>query len=66
MTALAGPGPGDIAVVDGVNVETAAAVVLGCAGVSRLDGGPFGEVATYLPGRTVNGVRVSTAVRIGL
>jgi hypothetical protein len=26
--------------------------------VSALDGGPFGEVATYLPGRTVQGVAV--------
>ena len=25
-------------------------------GVSGLDGGPYGEVATYLPGRTVEGV----------
>lgn len=26
--------------------------------VARLDGGPFGSVATYLPGRRVVGVRV--------
>jgi len=51
-----GPGP---AVIDGVDVDAVAAVVSGCAGVSRLDGGRFGEVASYLPGRTVAGVVVS-------
>ena len=33
-------------------------MVRGCAGVSALDGGPFGEIASYLPGRTVPGVAV--------
>jgi hypothetical protein len=49
------PGPG---VVDGIDVAAVAAVVLGCAGVSGLDGGRFGEVASYLPGRQVAGVVV--------
>jgi hypothetical protein len=46
------------ALVDGINVDAIAAIVRGCAGVSALDGGPFGEVASYLPGRTVPGVAV--------
>jgi len=49
------PGP---AVIDGVDVDVVAAAVRGCAGVSGLDGGWFGEAATYLPGRTVAGVLV--------
>jgi hypothetical protein len=47
------------AVVDGVDVCAVATAVLGCAGVAGLDGGRFGEVASYLPGRTVRGVVVS-------
>ena len=44
------------AVIDGVDVDAVAAAVRDCAGVSGLDGGQYGEVATYLPGRTVQGV----------
>jgi hypothetical protein len=54
----AGSMPGS-AVIDGVDVDAAAAAVLGCAGVAGLDGGRFGEVASYLPGRTVTGVVAS-------
>ena len=43
-------------IVDGVDVDAAAATVAACPGVSGLDGGPYHEVATYLPGRTVSGV----------
>jgi hypothetical protein len=53
------PAPGftpGAAVIDGVDVDAVAAAVQGCAGVSGLDGGQYGEVATYLPGRTVPGV----------
>ena len=46
------------AVIDGVNVDTVAAAVQACPGVSGLDGGRFGEVASYLPGRRVPGVVV--------
>ena len=46
----------DAAVIDGVNVDAVAAAVRDCAGVSGLDGGQYGEVATYLPGRAVQGV----------
>ena len=45
-------------VVDGVDVDAAAAAVAACAGVAGLDGGLYHEVATYLPGRTVDGVAV--------
>ncbi|MFR9804689.1 hypothetical protein ACL02T_20740 [Pseudonocardia sp. RS010] len=37
--------------------ERVAAAVLGHPAVARLDGGPFGSVASYLPGRRVVGVR---------
>jgi hypothetical protein len=46
------------ALVDGVDIDAVAAIVRGCAGVSALDGGRYGEVASYLPGRTVPGVAV--------
>lgn len=39
------------------DADTVAAAVLGCRGVVGLSGGTFGEVATYLPGRRVAGVR---------
>lgn len=50
------PGP---AFIHGVDVDAVAATVQACAGVSGLDGGRFGEVVSYLPGRTVPGVVVS-------
>ncbi|WP_308190936.1 hypothetical protein [Pseudonocardia terrae] len=37
--------------------ERVAAAVLSHPAVARLDGGPFGSVASYLPGRRVIGVR---------
>ena len=46
MTTPAPGGVGESAVVDE------------CDGVSALDGGPYHEVATYLPGRTIDGVSV--------
>jgi hypothetical protein len=49
------PGPGSPV---GAEVDAIAALVRGCAGVSALDGGRFGEVVSYLPGRTVPGVAV--------
>jgi len=59
------PGP---AVIDGIDVDAVAAAVACCAGVAALDGGPFGEVVSYLPGRKVAGVvsgngRVTVQVR---
>src|SRR5690348_9697652 len=59
MTSPAGPPVPEAAVIDGVNVDAVAAAVLGCAGVAGLDGGRFGEVASYLPSRKVPGVVVS-------
>ena len=59
MTSPPVPAVPDAAVIDGVNVDAVAAAVLGCAGVAGLDGGRFGEVASYLPGRKVRGVVVS-------
>ena len=40
-----------------VTAELVAQTALGVPGVVRLHGGTFGEVATYLPGRRVAGVR---------
>jgi hypothetical protein len=54
MTAVgAEPAP---AMIDDIDAELIAEAVRRCAGVSALDGGPYGEVATYLPGRKVTGV----------
>jgi hypothetical protein len=65
MTAPSGPAgssrsavPG-AGVIDGVDVDAVAAAVRACAGVAGLDGGQYGEFATYLPGRTIPGIRVS-------
>jgi hypothetical protein len=56
------PGP---APLDGIEIDAIAAIVRGCAGVSALDGGRFGEVTSYLPGRTVPGVAVDdTRIRV--
>jgi hypothetical protein len=46
------------AVIDGADIDMIAMAVRQCAGVSALDGGPYGEVATYLPGRKIAGVVV--------
>jgi hypothetical protein len=59
MTSPLGTAVPGAAVIDGVDVDAVAAAVLGCAGVARLDGGRFGEVTSYLPGRKVPGVVVS-------
>ena len=52
-----GSRPGS-AFIDGIDINAVAAAVRGCAGVSGLDGGQFGEVASYLPGRKVEGIVV--------
>lgn len=39
-------------------VDRLATAVLAHPGVARLDGGPFGTVASLLPGRRVDGVRI--------
>jgi hypothetical protein len=44
----------------GVDVDAVAAAVTACPSVAHLVGGSLGDqVATYLPGRRVNGVRVT-------
>jgi hypothetical protein len=59
MTLPAGGSRSGSAFIDGIDIDAVAAAVRGCAGVSRLDGGQFGEVASYLPGRKVDGIVVS-------
>lgn len=44
---------------DGSAADTVAGVVRAVPGVTDLHTGMFGEVATYLPGRRVNGVRIT-------
>jgi hypothetical protein len=56
MTVPAAAAAPSAALIDGVDVDAAALAVLSCPGVSGLDGGRFGEVASYLPGRRVAGV----------
>jgi hypothetical protein len=41
-----------------VDADLIAEQVAGCRSVARMSAGPFGEVATYLPGRRVPGVRI--------
>ena len=41
------------------DADAIAAAALGCPGVSGLHGGALNEVAAYLPGRTVPGVRLA-------
>ncbi|WP_163512341.1 hypothetical protein [Fodinicola acaciae] len=44
-----------------------AEAVLACPGVAGLRGGRFGDIATYLPGRRIDGVRLRPdGVTIGL
>lgn len=50
-----GPGPAEVA-------DAVAAAVRAVPGVADLHTGTFGEVATYLPGRRVNGVRLRPEV----
>jgi hypothetical protein len=46
-------------VVDGIDVDDIYAAVLACPGVAGLGSGMIGELATYLPGRRVPGIRVT-------
>ncbi len=45
--------------IDAIDAEAVAERVESCRSVARLSAGPFGEVATYLPGRRVPGVRLA-------
>jgi hypothetical protein len=42
-----------------IDVDLVAVAVLACPLVAGLHGGTFGEVATYLPGRRVTGIRTT-------
>jgi len=45
---------------DGLLAEAVAAAASAVPGVARLSGGKAGQVATYLPGRRVSGVRITS------
>lgn len=53
--APASPPPFDLP----VDVDAVVAAVLACPHVSSLSGGRIGEVATYLPGRSIAGIRLT-------
>ena len=44
---------------EAIDVDAVAERAGKCRSVARLSGGQFGEVATFLPGRRVRGVRVA-------
>lgn len=48
---------GSVVVTGTTAADEIAAAVIGVPGVAGLHGGMFGEIATYLPGRRVAGVR---------
>ncbi|MEQ3553063.1 hypothetical protein WIS52_21560 [Pseudonocardia nematodicida] len=50
----------------GPDPEAVAAAVLTHPSVLRLDGGPFGSIASYLPGARVQGVRLGDPVEIAV
>lgn len=61
--------PGTSPTGAGVIADIVASAALAVPGVTRLHTGSFGEVATYLPGRRVDGVRLrpgSTEVHLVL
>jgi hypothetical protein len=63
----AAPAAGDAAIVDGVNVDAAAAAVRACPGVADLVGGRFGDATSYLPGRRLPGIVVDRhTVRVSI
>lgn len=61
-SAMGGAQPASPAAAAGPDPDLVAAVTLRCPDVAALSGGSPGEVATYLPGRRVVGVRISDAV----
>ncbi|HEY3895156.1 MAG TPA: hypothetical protein VGL88_07285 [Pseudonocardiaceae bacterium] len=59
MSTSQGTGQPDTTLLEtGQLAEAVAAAVRGNPAVADLDGGPFGAIACYLPGRRVVGVRV--------
>lgn len=68
-TALTAPPPGAPTGDPAVLAEQVAAAVIAHPAVARLHGGPFGAIATHLPGRRLVGVRIGTGdqpVEIGV
>ncbi len=55
------PAEHDDNVVNGVDVDALAQAIGACPAVARLGSGLAGAMTTYLPGRTVPGVRVDVA-----
>lgn len=52
--------PAPLAVVNGVDLDAVVAAVRACPGVDDLDGGPpNARLATYLPGRAIDGLKVT-------
>lgn len=61
MISVGDSAPGDRApspAAEPIDPDLLAAAVTACASVAGLSGGVAGEVATYLPGRRVTGIRV--------
>ena len=52
------PGPVGSEVLYDLDPEVIVAAVLTCPAVAAMSGGPLGAAATYLPGRSVSGVRL--------
>lgn len=48
--------------VAGASAEQVVAATLAVPGVAGMHSGPFGEVATYLPGHRIGGVRLTPEV----
>jgi hypothetical protein len=50
-----------------IDADRIATAVQAARNISGLDGGRYGEIATYLPGRRVNGIRIRPeSVTIGV
>lgn len=58
---MSSPGPPIVPVLESrlPDADRIAALVLACPRVAGLHRGRFGEVATYLPGRRVTGIRIT-------
>ncbi|MEU7905684.1 hypothetical protein [Actinoplanes sp. NPDC049118] len=48
----------ETALIDGVDADAVASATRGCPDVEDLCGDPLGDIATYLPGRRLPGVRI--------
>ena len=57
---MTGHMPAGQTVAGGVDLDAVVAAARACAGVDELSSGPWGGVVSYLPGRQVPGVRVTS------